>query len=66
VHHGTIGSLTGIEAKLLKQAAYADPGALVTDADPDSPIFIVNAHDDHCVLEPRVADARHRQQKLPG
>ena len=42
------------------------PGALVADADSDRAIFVMNAHGDDRMLEPRVADAGHRQQQLAG
>ena len=40
------------------------PGALVANADADCSILVMDAHGDHCPLEPRVADAWHREQEL--
>ena len=53
-------------SELLEQAANADAGALVTDADADRAILVVDAHRDHRPLEARIADAGHGQQQLAG
>jgi hypothetical protein len=55
-----------IDLELAKQAAEADPRALVADADPDGAILVMNAHRDDCALEARVGHSRHCQQQLAG
>jgi hypothetical protein len=59
-----IRRLTRIQAQLLKQSSDPDSRALVTDADSDGTIFVVNAHHDHCVFKTRVTNAGHSQQQL--
>jgi hypothetical protein len=61
-----VGRLARVDVELAQEAAQADPGALVADADPDRAIFVMDAHRDHRPLEARVGHSRHRQQQLAG
>jgi hypothetical protein len=61
-----VRSLAGVDPKLFQQAPYADAGPLVPDTDAHRSIFVVNAHDNHRMLEPRVADAGHCEQQFAG
>jgi hypothetical protein len=61
-----VGCFARIDAKLFEKAPYANPGALVANADADGAILVVHAHGDDRALEPRVADSRHREQQLAG
>ena len=64
VMNAAIGRLAGFDLELPQQAAEADPGALVADADADRAILVVDAHRDHRALEARIGHSRHRQQQL--
>jgi hypothetical protein len=62
VEHGPVGRLPRVDAELIEQPANPDPGSLVTDADPDRSILVMDAHRDHRPFETRIADAGHGQQ----
>jgi hypothetical protein len=62
VEHGPVGRLPRVDAELIEQPANPDPGSLVTDADPDRSILVMDAHGDHRPFETRIADAGHGQQ----
>lgn len=62
--HRTVRRFSRINTKLLEQAAKADFGALVANADPDRTVFVMNANRDHRALKPRITDARHCQEQL--
>ena len=49
-----------------KQRAKGDPGALVSDADPDRAIFVVDAQGDDRTFEARIGHSRHRQEQFAG
>ncbi len=66
VVHGAVWRLARIQLELPQQAAEADAGALVADADPDRAILVMDAERDDRALEPRVGHSRHREQQLAG
>jgi len=61
---GPVPRTTRIETQLFQESSHANARALVADTDADGAIFVVNAHNDHSMFEPRVADAGHRQQQF--
>ena len=59
-----VRGLARFDVELAEKAAEGDAGTLVTDADADGAIFVVDAHRDDGALEARVGHSRHRQQQL--
>ena len=53
-----------IDVELFQQAAEADAGAGVTDADADRAILVMDAQGDHRPLEPRIGHPGHCKQQL--
>ena len=60
------GRLARIDLELAEQAAEADAGTLVADADADGAIFVMHADRDHRALEAGIGHSGHRQQQLAG
>ena len=59
-----IWRLARIDVELAEHAAEADFGALGADADPDRPLFIMDADQDDRAFEPRVGHSGHGQEQF--
>lgn len=55
-----------INRQLAQHIVKAEPGNLTAQPDPQRAGFVMHAHRNHRMVEPRIADARHREQELAG